>query len=268
VRPRRGATTVSVEGSDRVLFRYKGLDGIARCTDIHFDPPPQRLSESQALYVLDLKAGEQVSIVMTVRCMSGASKPKPFSEPYREARRAAQTAASLGGTVTSSNALANRMLHRAGADLSMLITKTPQGPYPYAGTPWFSTPFGRDGIITALEMLWIEPGLAKGVLQYLANTQATTRDDRVDAEPGKILHETRQCEMANLGEVPFGRYYGSIDSTPLFVLLAARYYARTGDQQTIRKLWSHIEAALEWIDKYGDRDGDGFVEYYRVSENG
>jgi glycogen debranching enzyme len=267
-RPGRGTVQSGTEEGRRVLFHYKGLDGRVRCTDIHFDPPPQRLGTGQAVYALEMRPGEQLSIIVTIRCVASEGQPRQFSKPYREARRAAQIAASLGGVISSTNALANRMLHRAGADLSMLITATPEGPYPYAGTPWFSTPFGRDGIVTALEMLWIEPGLARGVLHYLARHQATELDGRADAEPGKILHETRQSEMANLGEVPFGHYYGSIDSTPLFVLLAAGYYSRTGDQATIRALWPNIEAALAWIDTYGDRDGDGFVEYYRVSENG
>ena len=267
-RVRRGAESSACLDRQTVEFRYDGLDGIQRRTEIHFDPAPHRLSTGEALFALELKPGENVSLVMTVCCADGRGERKPFSQPYRAARRAAARAASLGGSVTSSNALANRMLHRAGADLSMLITDTDKGPYPYAGTPWFSTPFGRDGIITALEMLWIDPSLAKGVLQFLAATQASKSDATADAEPGKILHEMRRCEMANLGEVPFGRYYGSIDSTPLFVLLAARYYARTGDEETIKALWPNIQAALTWIDKYGDRDGDGFVEYYRLSENG
>ena len=266
-RPNRGTHSVDRD-AQTVTFRYQGLDGIERRTRIHFDLLPSRLSDGEAIFHLDLKPGERRALVMTVCCVDDEACGKSFSEPYRAARRAAQRAAGLGGSVASSNALANRMLHRAGADLAMLITDTDKGPYPYAGTPWFSTPFGRDGIITALETLWIDPTLAKGVLQFLAATQATKMDSAADAEPGKILHEMRRCEMANLGEVPFGRYYGSIDSTPLFVLLAARYFDRTGDQETIRALWPNIEASLNWIDKYGDRDGDGFVEYYRESENG
>ncbi|HXR95294.1 MAG TPA: glycogen debranching N-terminal domain-containing protein, partial [Rhizomicrobium sp.] len=192
-RARRGKVTPRVE-DDRLTFHYQGLDGIARITDIHLDPQPDRLSERQAAYALDLKAGEQRAIILTVRCGDGNPQTAKFSDPYRAARRAAQKASRLGGTVASSNALANRMLHRAGADLSMLITETDEGPYPYAGTPWFSTPFGRDGLITALQMLWIDPSLAQGVLRYLASTQATETDPRADAEPGKILHETRACE--------------------------------------------------------------------------
>src|SRR5262249_39240546 len=124
------------------------------------------------------------------------------------------------------------------------------------------------GVITALQMLWFAPKVARGVLRRLAYYQAKSEDPAADAQPGKILHEMRSGEMAALGEVPFRLYYGTVDATPLFVMLAGAYLERTGDINTIVELWPSIEAALTWIDRYGDADGDGFVEYRRATEKG
>jgi glycogen debranching enzyme len=247
-----------------------GLDDVARITALDFDPTPHILTTSQATFHIALNHNQVRRIFIRIgRPLTAAAwRGRVFYRHMRLARHALRESSGRAASIDSSNWVLNEVARRAVSDLYMLVTDTALGPYPYAGTPWFSTPFGRDGIITALMTLWADPSIAKGVLTFLAAMQATSVEPERDAQPGKILHEMRHGEMANLGEVPFGRYYGSVDATPLFVLLLGEYYQRTGDLELVRKLWTHAEAALKWIDTYGDRDGDGFVEYCRETKQG
>ena len=259
-----------VEGA-QVVIPYRGLDAALRRTRVRFDPQPLVLQGDRATWDLRLEPGQEVHLYVTVSC-EAEGEPARAALGYDEAFRANGTArrtGSLANTqVLSSNPLVNLWLDRSVSDLAMLTTQLPTGPYPFAGVPWYSTTFGRDGILTALETLWLDPGMARGVLEFLAHTQATGHDSARDAEPGKILHEARSSEMARTREIPFGRYYGTVDATPLFLVLAGAYWRRTGDNDLVRKLWPHVLAALQWIDKHGDVDGDGFVEYARKSADG
>jgi glycogen debranching enzyme len=270
-RKRRGERHPPEVGDGCVHLRYAGLDKTLRTTTLRFDPPPASLEGGRATYVFDLPAGEQAHVYVSAQCSQDQEAPAPAldylsafhaNSDARSGRRSAQC------RLRSSNELFNLWLDRSESDLAMLNTDTPEGPYPYAGVPWYSTTFGRDGILTARECLWMNPSAARGVLAFLAAHQATREEPERDAEPGKILHEARRCEMARTAEIPFGRYYGTIDATPLFIGLAGAYYERTHDAAFIRKIWPNILAALDWIDRYGDRDGDGFVEYARRSKEG
>ncbi len=268
-RPRRGVASGKLLGLSEVLLEYLGLDGKSRTTALQFDPRPTQLSVSAATYHLDLAPQHSRSLFVAVSCNKPiASRPVPFFRGLLAHRREMRQQTMGATSVETSNHIFNEVLCRSMADLNMLMTDTPQGRYPYAGIPWYSTTFGRDGLITALQMLWIDPRIARGVLKRLAFYQARSVDPLADAEPGKILHEMRGGEMAALREVPFAQYYGSVDATPLFVLLAGLYVERTGDVDTLAELWPSIEAAIEWIDGPGDPDRDGFVEYQRASEQG
>lgn len=269
-REARGEDLEPIASLNRVTLRYRGLDLTVRRTVLQFTPSPNRLTAGCAEFTVALAPKETASFQLVVGCES-----RPEERPlvaFDQARVAAK--ADLGRhkaqlcRIEAVNGQFNALVQRAASDLHMMITTLPSGPYPYAGVPWFNAPFGRDGIITALECLWFHPSLARGVLAYLASTQATEVIPGQDAEPGKILHETRNGEMAALGEMPFGRYYGTVDATPLFVVLAGAYFERTGDTRFVEGIWPNIEAALLWMDRYGDRDGDGFFEYDRQSSDG
>jgi glycogen debranching enzyme len=271
-RERRGRRLETEIGQGMVVLAYEGLDRRPRRTRIVFDPPPSRLSESAANYQIRLEPGEDASYRWVIACEMDAdsrAQIRPcYEEVVQEAASAAESAHARQPLIFTSNEQFNDWLNRSFADLEMMRTETPYGSYPYAGVPWFSTEFGRDGIITALQCMWFDPSLARGVLAYLAATQADTENPEQDAQPGKILHETRAGEMAVLGEIPFKRYYGTIDATPLFIMLAGAYYRRTGDRAFAESIWPNVERALSWIDHYGDIDTDGFVEYTRRSKLG
>jgi glycogen debranching enzyme len=255
---------------DAVVLGYRGLDNVERRTRILFAPMPGLLTESHAQFDLVLKPKEETLLNITVQYeQDGEQKAAvPYTAAFQALRKRAHSGPMRQCKIRTSSHRFDACLARCEADLSMLTEGNPEENYPYAGVPWFSTVFGRDGIITALECLWLTPELAKGVLGYLAQSQAREENAERDAEPGKILHEMRRGEMAAVREVPFGKYYGSVDATPLFLILAGGYYARTGDREFIGKIWNNIEAALKWMSDYGDVDGDGFVEYAQKSSKG
>lgn len=270
-RAKRGRDLPAVIEPACILLSYIGLDDRKRSTRLSFVPEPSEIRSDLVTYDFELDPHESRSLFITIGCdQTSADQPAHYSFflALRDARRALRASSSRAALIATSNEIFNEVSRRSVSDLYMLMTDTAEGPYPYAGIPWFSTVFGRDALITAHQTLWLDPEIARGVLCHLAANQAANVDPASDAEPGKILHEVRYGEMAELGEVPFRRYYGSVDSTPLFVMLAGDYLKRTSDLATIERLMPHIEAALTWIDEYGDRDGDGFVEYGRLTEEG
>jgi glycogen debranching enzyme len=268
-RERRGYRLDDRITTNSILMTYEGLDRELRRTSIESDPEPVKITPSDLQFEAGLAPGKSATFHLAVDC-NPASHHR--SVGYARAMSSAETelkaASSTLCKISSTNDRFTCWARRSLADVEMMTMGNPETNYPYAGVPWFSTVFGRDGIITALQMLWIAPQIARGVLQFLASTQATEIDLKNEAQPGKIIHETRLGEMANLGEVPFGRYYGSVDSTPLFLILAGCYFDYAGDIQFLQHLRPHIDLALEWIDRHGDVDGDGFVEYAPHGDKG
>ena len=268
-RDKRGTVRRQIESSKSIKFIYSGLDDVIRQTSVHVDPEPISLKETSAFFRLLIPPkGSQRVYVTAEACTDRVRPPCSYVKGLRDAQRHLRRFNPTAASIEVSNPDFDYVLKRSRADLRMLITQTPEGPYPYAGTPWYSTTFGRDALITALQVLWLNPSIAQGVLRRLAHYQAKSYDAAADAQPGKILHEMRNGEMAALHEIPFGLYYGSVDSTPLFIVLAGAYVSATGDTNFLREIWPAILKGLEWIDGPGDPDGDGLVEYARETDEG
>ena len=268
-RPARGVVKEPEVTGREVVLTYEGLDGVARRSVIAFSEPPWRLSPTRADFMLPVTPGRRVDLYLEV----GTSIEHPpeasrFGIALKRARRGVRDFTSAGAQLSAADGAFNAWIEQSRVDVAVLTTALAAGPYPYAGIPWFSTPFGRDGIICAWQMLWLDPSLAKGVLGYLAARQAEHVSTFDDATPGKIMHETRLGEMAALKEIPFALYYGGVDTTPLFVALAGAYYDRTGDLAFIDKLWPHLCAATTWLETFGDSNDDGFIDYARAETTG
>jgi len=269
-RVRRGVHLPEEVQGTYATLAYEGLDNVVRRTRIQCSWPASVIGAQKITVPLHLDPAQELHFTLDIVCESDgkSNQTQEYEETLQRLNLERRLSPLAGFHIYTSNEQFNDWSNRSMADLQMMLTSTPLGLYPYAGVPWFSTAFGRDGIIAALELLCPAPEIARGVLAFLAATQATTVDAERDAEPGKILHETRKGEMARLHEVPFGNYFGSVDATPLFVMLAAAYYERTADREFVQSIWPNIESALQWIDEYGDLDGDGFVEYTRQSKSG
>jgi glycogen debranching enzyme len=282
-RLRHGETLAPERHKDRIKFLYRGLDNALRFSEFHFNRAPKLLDAEHAVYSVDLGADSDIALELRIECgnegdpastpsgsksLSRLDSSGNFDQALLARRAQIMHAEARWAKVTAGNELANSLLRHSECDLMSLTAQDTRGTYIMAGIPWFATLFGRDSIITALSVLPFSPSVAAGTLRTLARFQGTEVNAARDEQPGKIVHEMRFGEMAVQHEIPFGRYYGSVDSTPLFLWLFGRYVATTGDLKLAAELWPHVERALEWIDKYGDADGDGYVEYMRETPQG
>jgi glycogen debranching enzyme len=272
-RTRRGDYSEPETDPGSIRFSYRGLDGVRRSTELVFEPRPTVLQAGRASFLFALEPDEQKELEIRI---AGGWEPEQNQnghamrfEQALQARRSEIAVFDAGWCrISASNQPLDSLLRRSCADLTSIIKLAPEGTFMMAGIPWFATLFGRDSILTALFALPFNPAITVGTLKTLARLQGTEVNHRRDEEPGKIVHEIRAGEMAATGEVPFSRYYGSVDSTPLFLWLLGSYVATTGDLQLAAELWENAEAAIRWIERWGDRDGDNYVEYLRESPRG
>ncbi len=266
-RRRRGKISTPVVEKDKVRSKYHGLDNVWRSTEIKFSPQPDQIWYNGALFTVTLGHRDTAVITVTVS-PDDAVSGSHFQGAFEMLAASYADWLSSCTQVFTDNEFFNAILERSLKDARMLTVGDDGGAFIAAGTPWFNCLFGRDSIIASLQLLAFRPDMARGTLRMLARWQGKDVDDWRDQEPGKILHELRVGEMASVGEIPMTPYYGAVDSTLLFLMLVAEYVAWTGDLGLVRELEPNLMSALEWVQKFGDADGCGYVEYSRRSPQG
>ncbi|HZB03833.1 MAG TPA: amylo-alpha-1,6-glucosidase [Actinomycetota bacterium] len=273
-RQTRGTYEPPRSGDRWLEFGYHGEDEVRRRTRIEFGVIPQRVEIrgdlAEASFRVRLAGHETKTVSLTVEPIVGQSRAAPadFDEVVHGLRHSYEDWEHECTRIRTDNELFDQLLVRGLRDLRALYTKTDGGGIIAAGIPWYVAAFGRDTLITAHQMLMLSPGPARDSLQVLAEHQGTKVDDWRDEEPGKILHEIRKGELAGAGLLPHTPYFGSVDATPWFLILLAQYFRWTNDLGFVKEMLPAAEAALRWIDEYGDLDGDGFVEYRSRSSRG
>ena len=257
-----------------LCFEYDGADKHRRTTSLHFEPKPNRVDGGSVEFDLTVAPKTPCRLELTIELLDRNERGDDQSPNGAEGIGAAQLqwvhegVSGNGMGVQTSSARFNDVLARSFRDLRMLSMRQHDDVFFAAGVPWYVALFGRDSLVTAIEMVAFEPVIAAETLQVLASRQGTGVDDWRDEQPGKILHELRVDEMANLGEIPQTPYYGSVDSTPLFLILTGIHASWSGNLDLFHQLKDNVVRALGWIDDYGDSDGDGYVDYRTRSSHG
>ncbi|MBI3558324.1 MAG: amylo-alpha-1,6-glucosidase [Deltaproteobacteria bacterium] len=280
-RSERGRVLPPVVDDHGMVFGYEGLDGITRHTFVQTNTGSKCEAYGQSAAITsriivpakgraDMKTVVSFDVRSNERIFEDNFEIITVSEHLKILEDLSQHAYLGEFKIRSDNVIFDRSMKNARMDIEMLTTYEPSSKlvYPYAGIPWFSAPFGRDGLITAYQTLPFYPRLAQGVLEYVFQTIGTKVDAFTDEEPGKIFHELRRGEMANLRQIPYIPYYGSVDATPLALILLGEYLAWTHDEKSLRTWWPSVRKAMDWMDQWGDRDGDGFIEYIKRSPAG
>ena len=271
---KRGKLHAPTWHGETLTFCYVGADGHARTAALHFSRPPDARHQGELTYRLRLKHQQQWQLKITcvlrdARTGQLESRPDQTGGSRDKDREHAQSGSLAGGTqIETSNPLFNEIITRSFLDLHMLSMRQQGEVFFAAGVPWYVALFGRDSLVTSIEMAAFEPAVGANTLRVLASHQGTRVDDWRDEQPGKILHELRVDELANLNEIPQTPYFGSVDSTPLFLVLLGLYTAWTGSLDLFHELRDNVYGALAWMDQFGDSDHDGFIDYQTHSPRG